>query len=350
MSIPFGISVATMAHPKRKDLALDMQREHIAGTEIIWDRANNEWDTGRRALLAFDEGCRWHVVLQDDAVLCPDFSTVMFRALWNAHDGPVSFYIGKPRPYPREVNRAVSRALEKKRSFLEMRGPIWGVATAFPSDSICDMVYWCDRQEDPNYDSLLQSYWMEQGDKQCWYTLPCLANHNWKVPSLLPGHGLDARREAHVWKPDEVRTSYFDSGVYRVGDPTQPWTKTDPFGEDYICNSCEDFTADSLQDIIAHAGAEHEFGPVDLLAATPGSIRYFEEVLNNLPQQMRGTLWIAGQDFGQYAEGDHQAVRKSHLKNALAHAPDRFLICANNSVMNRFASSRSSWSLEGYGN
>jgi hypothetical protein len=63
------LSVAIMAHPKRAALVdgilARLDRDDVP---VIWDEQGSRWDTGRRAMLAYDPSCTHHVVIQDDII------------------------------------------------------------------------------------------------------------------------------------------------------------------------------------------------------------------------------------------------------------------------------------------
>ena len=82
-SEPVGpvLSVAVMAHPKRADLIPALCDSIDADVPVVWDERNDRWDTGRRALLAFDPAATHHLVVQDDALVCRDLVAGLQRAL-----------------------------------------------------------------------------------------------------------------------------------------------------------------------------------------------------------------------------------------------------------------------------
>lgn len=183
-----GVSLAIMGHPSRMELVMDLKRV-LPNAEIAMDERNDRWDTGRRAMLAYDPECAWHIVVQDDAILCRDFIAGAERALTAAGDHPVAFYTGRVRPNEHLVNRMVSYAQLLDRSWLAMKGPWWGVSVGIPTDRIEAMVEWCDqRTEIANYDTRMARYFEHVGI-DCYYTMPSLVDHrpHDQIPSLVPG-------------------------------------------------------------------------------------------------------------------------------------------------------------------
>lgn len=189
-----------MAHRRRAQF-VDELLPQLPGTKVTWDRENDRWDTGRRSMLAFDPDADWHLVVQDDAVLCPDFLPAVEAALSHVPERPVSFYTGRVRPYAASIKTAVTRARAAGKPWLAMRGPHWGVAVAIPTHLIEDMIEWCDQQVGvPNYDRRMEKYFTRR-EILCWHSIPSLVDHRVgeENPSLIPGRGAAPSRTAHEW-------------------------------------------------------------------------------------------------------------------------------------------------------
>lgn len=188
------ISAAVMAHPSRKDLVgslLDKLGDIVA---VAWDQKNDEWDTARRAILAYDPWATHHLVLQDDAIICRDLIPGLERILGFIDPEVLSAYVGKPRPLPRIVSARMRVAISRSHSYLRMRGPLWGVAVLFRVSGIQEMVEWMDQNPVPRaYDARLTKYFRDVKKEECWYTVPSLVDHREDLPSLL-GKKIPHRR------------------------------------------------------------------------------------------------------------------------------------------------------------
>jgi hypothetical protein len=183
-----------MAHPRRAAFIPELQAALDRPSTVVWDDgSNSRWGTGRRALLAYDPDATHHLVLQDDAVIPRDLVAGLEAALQHApQDVPVCLYVGKVRPYKEMVTEYVKRARDA--SWLVMDRINWGVAIAFPTILIDELVAYCDTQTIPNYDSRM-SKWFEAKRIPVWYPFPSLVDHR-ESPSLVPGRG-HAGRVAH---------------------------------------------------------------------------------------------------------------------------------------------------------
>jgi hypothetical protein len=202
------VGVVIMAHPKRQHF-IPYLLEHLGDVPVIWDERNDRWDTGRRAMAAFDPDVDWHLVVQDDAILCKDFLAGAIAALEHVPPGPVSFYTGRYSPHREAIARAVYRARRARAHYLVMEGPHWGVAVAVPTALIPGMLAGCEQLKHvANYDMRMSRYFTAQGIK-CRYTLPSLVNHRVgdENPSLVPGRGNSRGRTAHHWIGDQSALS-----------------------------------------------------------------------------------------------------------------------------------------------
>lgn len=186
------ISVTIMAHPKRRKqaekLLVQLAGQGFIMRYITWDQNNNEWDTGSRALAAgIGSGSDYHVVLQDDAILCPNFYDNVVAALAALPQRSlVSFYTGTGRPLPDRVTNAVKRA--PNGSWLQFQTLLWGVGIAVPTAHIADLLeFVADRTE--VYDTRIGYAYSRQA-LPVYYTNPSLVDHDDDIGSLLKQSAL----------------------------------------------------------------------------------------------------------------------------------------------------------------
>lgn len=199
-----SLSVALMGHPKRQRF-IDELTPQLPGAEVVLDRENDRWETGRRSLLAFDPAATHHLVVQDDAVLSRDLLPACEMVAEAAGERPVALYTGKVRPHQNTVTPAYRRARRSGSPWLEMEGPWWGVAIIIPTAHIPDVVAWGDQASRiRNYDRRIAA-WYERAGIDCWYTVPSLVDHREvdENPSLISGR--TGNRQAH-WFIGEDRS------------------------------------------------------------------------------------------------------------------------------------------------
>jgi len=224
------ISAVMMAHPKRKELAESIVSQLDRDVPIIWDEKNSRWDTGKRAMLAYDPDCTHHAVIQDDVLVCRDLFAGLEVALSHIPDNvPVCGYVGRVRPYAEMVTNAARRARTLGASWLTMHTLNWGPLIVVPTDIIPEMIAHCDRLRDiPNYDRRLSRYWELERHLPIYYTWPSVVDHA-DGPSLVPGRiGTDRGRHkrnrvAHTFVGEDASALDIDwTGVVVNAESAHP--------------------------------------------------------------------------------------------------------------------------------
>src|SRR5688572_1740995 len=102
-----------MAHKKRAHFVEQLQ-EQLPEAIVVWDRKGDRWDTGNRALCAYDPKAEAHIVIQDDSVVCPDFMAGVARLRKYVPDNPISLYTGRTRPFGQKVREAVLETRKRR--------------------------------------------------------------------------------------------------------------------------------------------------------------------------------------------------------------------------------------------
>jgi len=191
------ISVAIMAHRKREQWIPGLVDAIDADVQVVWDRQNDRWDTGRRSLLAYDPAASHHLVVQDDALVCRDLVAGLEQAVLHTGDHPLGLYMGMVRPSTAKVSRRIEDARIVGSRWVKMEGPWWGVAIVIPTGHIDQLVEWADRRSDiENYDKRISRWYRTVTGIDCWYPFPSLVEHRHgdDNPSLVPGRTATNRR------------------------------------------------------------------------------------------------------------------------------------------------------------
>jgi len=202
---PMRLSAAIMAHPTREPEVTELQAALDRPVPVAWDPnptpspdPARRWVTGRQAWELHDPEADWHLVLQDDAVVCPDLLAGLEHALTElGPEGLVSAYSGAGRPDQKSVHRALGQAERRGYSWLSTWSLNWGVAIIAPVATIPDMLDWCSQpaRSKRNYDLRIGQYYRDIQGWRTWYTHPSLVDHRDDIASLI-GHG--AGRIAHT--------------------------------------------------------------------------------------------------------------------------------------------------------
>lgn len=196
-----NISITVMAHPKRKREAMALHKKLIqqpfSKVRIVWDEINNEWHTGERSMRSGVAADGWHVVIQDDAILTPDFYFNIERVIAAVPvKTVVSLYTGKVRPLADRVAEAANKAPEG--SFLQHYMMMWGVGILIPADHIEPMLEYINepKYNDTAYDVRIGLFY-QRNRLPIYYTIPSLVDHDDDIGSLIGNGYANQPRVAH---------------------------------------------------------------------------------------------------------------------------------------------------------
>lgn len=177
-----------MAHRSRAPLvtelveSLDVPADEV---QVVWDTKGDRWDTGSRALLAYDEGATHHLVLQDDAIVCRDLVAGLLRLLPLIPSGcPMCLYTGTYRKFIHTMNVAY---MSSPFSWMVTPGILWGVGILIPTFDIPAILSFCAERPEQNYDMRLSRYYELEKPVGVWSPIPSLVEHR-------PGESLIAGR------------------------------------------------------------------------------------------------------------------------------------------------------------
>lgn len=199
-----NITASVMAHPKRKvhaeALATELRKYPFAEVTISYDGIDShthqdEWNNGKRAMLAGVFKGDWHVVIQDDAILTPNFYENLQGAIANVPIKTlISLYTGKPRPLGNRVRVAVDKV--KDETWLSYWLLMWGVGLLIPTSHIPHLIEFVDDRTEP-YDTRIGIFY-QRNRLPVYYTMPSLVDHNDHLGSLLEHGKAEGARVAHM--------------------------------------------------------------------------------------------------------------------------------------------------------
>jgi hypothetical protein len=186
-----------MAHPKRRkaaeDLYIKLTHQPFSFVGVTWDQKDDEWDTGKRALLA-NYKSDWHIVIQDDAILPANFYRHVVDAITHVPELTlISLYTGRVRPFRSRVQDAVNKA--SRASWLRGNTLYWGVGIAIPTKHIKPMLEFVTGLATP-YDARIGRFY-QANMMPVYYTNPSLVDHNDDMGSLIGNNYAKDPRVAH---------------------------------------------------------------------------------------------------------------------------------------------------------
>ncbi len=181
------LSISVMAHPKRqeffsylKDRLGDVPFSIDEGKGLIWN-CRNAWSM-------YDPTADYHVVIQDDAIVCDNFYDRAVEVLKNAQGLPVSFFHVSPLSYKKYKEQ------RKESGHIIQPGLSGGVALCLPTKLIPDMLAHYDADTVPHDDHRVGRFLMSI-NTPWFFPFPSLIDHRignpsimWKKPSTHPAN------------------------------------------------------------------------------------------------------------------------------------------------------------------
>lgn len=182
------LSISVMIHPERQHFASYLE-DNLGDVPFVYDRGKGIWDTCRRAWQQRDPQAEFHLVLQDDAIVCSDFRK---RAEQTLKDGyPHSFYFGYREKWIEMAEKGL------RRGEIIKRGLNWGIAICLPQKLIEPMIEFADKSAIPDHldDMKIREFLLSQ-NLSIRYPMPSLVDHRSELPSFVTGK-IELGRKAY---------------------------------------------------------------------------------------------------------------------------------------------------------
>lgn len=178
-----NVSIAIQAHPARRPWVEALVTELGPEVRVAWAEPPYAtatdwrpiWRTKRAALIAgLDRDAPFHCVLQDDAVLAPDFVARLERLV---DAGPFLYmlFFRKKRAYP-AINKLADLMLGDG-GFVTTSGPILGPGLVFPRATIAPIVAFGDADPGLDGDDDRIRRWVRATGHPVYVPLPSLVDH-----------------------------------------------------------------------------------------------------------------------------------------------------------------------------
>lgn len=142
------LSISIQAHESRAEYFPHL-RERLGDVPFLVDVAGEKnlgcWLNNRRAWLAYDKTADFHVVIQDDAVVCKGFKEKA-EAFIRTHYRPnraFNFFLGKQERGTTNNDAVFKNALRD--GYTVNKRNAWGVAICVPTKLIPQMIAFCDK-------------------------------------------------------------------------------------------------------------------------------------------------------------------------------------------------------------
>jgi hypothetical protein len=160
-----------MAHPSRQQYFQHLV-DRLGDVPFSIDEGFGIWENCKRAWKLYDPTADYHVVIQDDAIICKDFY-IRLEKFISRFNGKYAYQL-----YFGNRKRLYQRALSGKRDgYVKMGSLLWGVAICLPVKLIPEMVKYTDKLDHIKQDDTrIKSFLMYKKMKVV-YPMPSLVDH-----------------------------------------------------------------------------------------------------------------------------------------------------------------------------
>lgn len=173
--VPKLLSIAVMAHPSREKF-FPYLKEKLGDVPFSIDHDSaGVWPNAKKAWSMFDPGALYHLVVQDDAIVCENFRERAEEAIIDAirKNGSrvaISFYFGNRGTF----HHIAEQGLE--RGYCMMARTPWAVAICLPSNLIPEMLAEAETMAQPQDDVRIGKF-LKARKIRVYFPMPSLIDH-----------------------------------------------------------------------------------------------------------------------------------------------------------------------------
>lgn len=183
------LSISIMAHSSRAKYFPYLNRM-LGDVKFSIDKAGQEigvWNNCKRAWGMYDPTADFHVVIQDDAIICENFKEIAERTIGHGDEYAYNFYFGNRQKY-----KGIATAGMEK-GFIISNWTSWGVAICLPTKLIPEMIAYCDKMKTLHDDTRIARF-LKHKKIKIFFPMPSLVDHRTDEQSLVgdPSRGRKA--------------------------------------------------------------------------------------------------------------------------------------------------------------
>jgi uncharacterized protein YlaI len=179
------MSISVMAHPSREKF-FPYLKEKLGDVPFSIDNGMGVWKNCKAAWAMHDPTADFHVVIQDDAIICENFKEIAERTISRNEEYAYGFYFGNRR----NLRKAADEGM--KRGFIISGWSTWGLALCLPTKIIGEMIKVCDRMEGDHDDTKIARFLKHKGIKT-FFPMPSLIDHRIGEKSLVKDTAMGRR-------------------------------------------------------------------------------------------------------------------------------------------------------------
>lgn len=188
------LSISVQAHVRRKDFFPYLKEKLGDIPFAVDDGSLKVWGNRKAALALAPTDSKYHLVVQDDAVLCEDFlkkaNEFINRMDKIYPDENLAFQLYHGYRPQHDLKSEMFPARDK--GYIRRRFLSWGVAIVIPTRLIPDLIAFGNGYPAWQDDTKIKHWLAHRGMPTIW-PIPCLVDHrqNHETPSLVPGRNLN---------------------------------------------------------------------------------------------------------------------------------------------------------------
>lgn len=217
------LSISVMAHPSRASFFPRLKERLGEDVPFSIDQKNNLIENCKAAWRLHDPESDFHVVIQDDAIVCNNFKERAIKFITEreseriAYNNPVqgyNFFIRQE--YPNEK----MREFERQGYYFEGRNR-GGVAICLPVNQIENMLEFFDTIDNRHDDERISQWVVKNKFRMC-FPIPSLIDHNDHNPSIA-GNRPNVIRQAYKFIDNEKKVIPKIIHQLWIGPRPAPW-------------------------------------------------------------------------------------------------------------------------------
>lgn len=184
-----------MMHPTRAKYKKYLLKR-LGDVPVVLDRGAGVWDTARRAWLKFDKTKDFHLVIQDDAIICNKFLERLEPILKDKNMA-YNLYYGNRGGKTREIAK---KGLEQ--GYVISEWLCWAVGIILPTHFIKEMIEYCDKVKMQNDDTKIAKFLTSKKIKT-YYPMPSLLDHRATMSLVEKRHA--GKRKAYCFIDNGIK-------------------------------------------------------------------------------------------------------------------------------------------------
>lgn len=179
------LSISIMAHPKRAEY-IPYLKSKLGDVPVAMDDGCGLLENCKRAWEMRDKNADYHVVIQDDCIICENFRERAEEVIKKANGQAVSFFYSQSKFFNKFRKEAEETGAICKKALYG------GLAICLPTKLIPEMLEHYEKQKIPFDDHRINVFLMSK-NISIYSPIPCLVDHRKDHMSLFTGKKSQAQ-------------------------------------------------------------------------------------------------------------------------------------------------------------